>query len=146
MFCNNCGKEIKEGAKFCNYCGAAQIVEIAHNTAVEANPANETNVIQPKIRRNKAMIIFGVIILIATAIVCYFTFQEYDYARSSYEYYSSHPVLNMFSPMYEQNLSSVRYYEEDMNLFKTLTIAIGSGGGFLGILFICLGSVKKSRY
>lgn len=146
MFCNNCGKEIKEGAKFCNYCGAAQIVEPAHNTAVETNLANETNVIQTKIRRNKSMIIIGVIILIATAIVCYFTFREYDGARSSYEYYSSHPVLNMYSPMYELNISSVTSYEEDMNLFKTLTIAIGSGGGFVGILLICLGSVKKPRY
>lgn len=33
MFCNKCGKEIREGAKFCNYCGAPQNSSQQKNSA-----------------------------------------------------------------------------------------------------------------
>lgn len=36
MFCTNCGKEIPENVKFCNYCGTAQNNESAQNT--QSNP------------------------------------------------------------------------------------------------------------
>ncbi len=32
MFCRNCGKEIPENVKFCNYCGAVQNNRSAQNT------------------------------------------------------------------------------------------------------------------
>lgn len=32
MFCRNCGKEIPENVKFCNYCGAVQNNGSAQNT------------------------------------------------------------------------------------------------------------------
>lgn len=39
MFCKNCGKELKEGAKFCAACGAQMIDEKsvpAEDSAVES--------------------------------------------------------------------------------------------------------------
>lgn len=36
MFCRNCGKEIPENVKFCNYCGADQNNRSAQNT--QSNP------------------------------------------------------------------------------------------------------------
>lgn len=36
MFCRNCGKEIPENVKFCNYCGADQNSRSTQNT--QSNP------------------------------------------------------------------------------------------------------------
>ena len=33
MFCQNCGKQIPENAKFCNHCGAAQVSNAAQKTS-----------------------------------------------------------------------------------------------------------------
>ena len=43
MFCSNCGKQIPDNTKFCNYCGAQQ--QIVEN----AEPAPKTTVVQPEI-------------------------------------------------------------------------------------------------
>jgi len=39
VFCNNCGREIVDGAKFCNYCGAA--------TNAQPRPAQAAQPVQP---------------------------------------------------------------------------------------------------
>ncbi|GHU64986.1 hypothetical protein AGMMS49983_11940 [Clostridia bacterium] len=38
MYCNNCGKEIKDGAKFCPYCGGAQAEAAPPVVPPEASP------------------------------------------------------------------------------------------------------------
>ena len=62
MFCKNCGKEIKDGATFCNYCGtkvsnsrAAQIQPYAATASQEETPVynvnNENLTIEEEIKR-----------------------------------------------------------------------------------------------
>ncbi len=51
MFCNNCGKELKDGALFCNECGAktknAQTTtETANKPVIENQPMVETQSVQ----------------------------------------------------------------------------------------------------
>jgi len=41
MFCTQCGKEINEGVRFCENCGAA--VEVKINTAEKSNKQNSNN-------------------------------------------------------------------------------------------------------
>lgn len=33
MFCKNCGKQIPDNTKFCNYCGAQQVTDNNMNSA-----------------------------------------------------------------------------------------------------------------
>lgn len=40
MFCSSCGKQINDGAKFCNFCGATQVI-------VDQASASSTNVAPP---------------------------------------------------------------------------------------------------
>lgn len=49
MFCTNCGKELKPGAKFCTSCGAAAEPVEETSEAVVTNdlPADETTVVSP---------------------------------------------------------------------------------------------------
>ncbi len=45
MFCNNCGKEISDQARFCNYCGSK--VEIAQPQAAPVEPQQPVQPVQP---------------------------------------------------------------------------------------------------
>lgn len=43
MFCNKCGNELKEGAKFCSKCGAAINLEDANNSNAVLNENSESS-------------------------------------------------------------------------------------------------------
>ncbi len=62
MFCNNCGKEINEGTKFCNHCGASQEVSAPQPTV--ANNTEPTTA--PK--RNSTL---KIVIIAAVAVICF---------------------------------------------------------------------------
>ena len=49
MFCTNCGKELKPGAKFCTSCGAAvePVEETSEAVVTNDLPADETAVVSP---------------------------------------------------------------------------------------------------
>lgn len=62
MFCKNCGKEINEGTKFCNHCGASQEASApqpiaANNTATTPAPKNNSTL--------------KIVIIAAVAVVCF---------------------------------------------------------------------------
>ncbi len=62
MFCKNCGKEINEGAKFCNYCGASQEASAPQSTAaINTAPA-------PAPKKSSGL---KVVIVAAIAVVCF---------------------------------------------------------------------------
>ncbi len=62
MFCNNCGKEINEGTKFCNHCGASQ-------EAVAPQPTVTNNVAPtPAPKKNSTL---KIVIIAAVAVVCF---------------------------------------------------------------------------
>lgn len=46
MFCTNCGKELKPGAKFCTTCGCSVDADDAGETKVVSSP-DETSVVSP---------------------------------------------------------------------------------------------------
>lgn len=48
MFCTNCGKQLKDGAKFCPYCGQKQKERIPLQETVKVAPEIETEVSQPE--------------------------------------------------------------------------------------------------
>ena len=64
MFCQNCGKEISDQAKFCNYCGAP--VNAARQQTV--SKAHEAAPVKPK-KKGKAG---STIVTILVALVVYF--------------------------------------------------------------------------
>ena len=41
MFCQNCGTQLREDARFCHVCGAEQTLEAYHDTAVSPSPLQE---------------------------------------------------------------------------------------------------------
>ena len=59
MFCNNCGKEINEGTKFCNHCGASQEASAPQPTM--ANNTVPTNT--PKKNNTLKMIIIAAVVM-----------------------------------------------------------------------------------
>ena len=64
MFCNNCGKEINEGTKFCNHCGASQEASAPQPTM--ANNTVPTNT--PKKNNTLKMIIIAAVVVVCFAI------------------------------------------------------------------------------
>lgn len=64
MFCKNCGKEINEGTKFCNYCGASQ--EAATPESIVANNTKPTTA--PKKNNTLKMVIITVVAVVCFAI------------------------------------------------------------------------------
>ena len=57
MFCKNCGKEIKDGTKFCEFCGAGQ-------ENVQPIEQSSTAAVTKKKSKKKIFIIIGVILAI----------------------------------------------------------------------------------
>lgn len=68
MFCNKCGKEIKEEWEFCNYCGAS-ISSPNQNNDTENVSNNVVNNVTRVRKVNKKQIIFIVVFLIVV-IIC----------------------------------------------------------------------------
>ena len=67
MFCEKCGKELYEGAKFCSGCGAVIEGSTAENTVTESSTEAEESV--KKKNKNPAVLIAAVIIVIVVALV-----------------------------------------------------------------------------
>lgn len=57
MFCLNCGKELQEGVAFCDGCGA-KIGEVAQ---VDSQLTSEK---APSVKKNKALLIVGVVLVV----------------------------------------------------------------------------------
>lgn len=63
MFCKNCGKELPDGVKFCDGCGASQ--EAANNTVAPVNTVPDSI---PKKNNNLKVIIIAVVVVVCFAI------------------------------------------------------------------------------
>lgn len=48
MFCQNCGKEVPENIKFCNYCGAEQGVDSSPASFQEASQQQSYDCYEPQ--------------------------------------------------------------------------------------------------
>ena len=83
MFCPNCGKEIPENMKFCNYCGTPQSVDFTRGEQAEQQnvetytPPNARPVYQaspsPKRKKSKATkIIVSIVVVVVVFIIGYF--------------------------------------------------------------------------
>lgn len=71
MFCQKCGKELPEGAKFCNYCGEVQQEVSAGDTNPTVNNRPQTNQVtykEPKKSKGKTWKIVAVIAVILALI------------------------------------------------------------------------------
>ena len=70
MYCRNCGSEIKDGAKFCESCGAKVDMTSTDETAnAAAQPAESTKAADNKGNGKRVAIIIGLIVVIAAIIV-----------------------------------------------------------------------------
>lgn len=59
MYCNNCGKELPENSKFCNYCGASQqIADVKHNEEEIQPQFDEKSAVKKDSIQNYAKIFF----------------------------------------------------------------------------------------
>lgn len=69
MFCKNCGKELKEGTRFCDGCGAPQEVAVSQSTAVQ-QPQAATNppASVPKKNNSLKLVIVAVVVVVCFAI------------------------------------------------------------------------------
>ena len=71
MFCQKCGKELPEGAKFCNYCGEVQKEVSSGNANPPVNNQPQTNQVlykEPKKSKGKAWKIVAVAAIILSLI------------------------------------------------------------------------------
>lgn len=79
MFCKNCGKEIKDGTKFCEFCGAGQNSVISNksdtndnpNQSVQTNPYSTpsvSSVTSVKKKKGKGFII-GIVVAVVVFII-----------------------------------------------------------------------------
>ena len=62
MFCSECGKEVKDGAKFCNFCGANQIFKNRVSTKQEENIngfESHTLGVDKSIKKTLRLILYG---------------------------------------------------------------------------------------
>ena len=50
MFCQNCGKQIPENAKFCNHCGAAQVSNAAQKTSRNSSGSRISRLMKKPLR------------------------------------------------------------------------------------------------
>ena len=83
MYCQNCGSENKDGAKFCRQCGSELLgAEISVSSNGSGNPA------KPKKKAKKSIVACSVIaiLIVALTIVC-FTVDFKKIALNDFEYY-----------------------------------------------------------
>ncbi|VVB75064.1 zinc-ribbon domain protein [Candidatus Tiddalikarchaeum anstoanum] len=66
MFCEDCGKEIKDNAKFCKYCGAKVVVEEKPEEVVREEAAPES-----KPKKSKFLLILGLLLLLVLFLLLY---------------------------------------------------------------------------
>lgn len=76
MFCNNCGREIEDGAKFCDYCGSPVNYDSVGKTAPESSFSAYTEELAPATEQKqspkKLLIIAGCVIIVAVVIIAVF--------------------------------------------------------------------------
>lgn len=66
MICKNCGKEINDDSKFCNFCGGR-----LEDKEIKFENLETSGVKQPKRRKGKLLIIFAVFAVILTTFTAY---------------------------------------------------------------------------
>jgi tetratricopeptide (TPR) repeat protein len=79
MFCSNCGKEIKEGAKFCPGCGHPVAMQAASQPVVQQEPQFRNTVqqpAQPKAEASRVPIV--AIVVVALILLCLLGFLAYQ--------------------------------------------------------------------
>lgn len=94
MFCPNCGKEIPENIKFCNYCGAEQDVNFSSATFQEDSQQQsyEENAVQQQLvmaSRTKSALKLGGFCLVALSVFSILL----CFVGHYYEFYLGHYVL-----------------------------------------------------
>lgn len=81
MVCRNCGKEMKEGARFCNHCGTMLVADYEKSISAPGTEINSTSANNPgqnavadekkDTPADKAASVIAVIILIAVVVVIF---------------------------------------------------------------------------
>lgn len=103
MFCNNCGKEIEEGAKFCRFCGH----DLTTDDYQKKNISTKTNSRKFKWFKDylTAFVIAGAVILIAIIVRFSFFDLDYEYRKGNYE-----------NIVREYDASSIEEYDKEKKL------------------------------
>ena len=119
MYCKNCGKEIADDSKFCQYCGTAQQQEqVCEPKQVVEEPKREVTLEIPSIKTNlskEAKICIGVYaVWFLVNLVCIFLdYRSLDYAS---EYF--YPFTKEYKTHY------IRHYDITEFLVYTFIVPI----------------------
>ncbi len=72
MFCSNCGKQIPENTKFCNYCGAQQPASnSAANAPISAAAEQQNQAASPKQKEKKPLNMKNIVIVLAASLCAF---------------------------------------------------------------------------
>ena len=96
MFCMNCGKQIRDGARFCPYCGADQSDAVPASAPAPAaptaeapqrrqapSPASRSAKAAPKKKKNRTGLVIGLLLLLAVlAVGGYFGYQKIIFPKT----------------------------------------------------------------
>lgn len=73
MFCQNCGKEMKDGDKFCQNCGCARTESATNTGNAASNPTQNEQVVKIASKLGEIQRKIGVLLLVA-GIICMIVF------------------------------------------------------------------------
>lgn len=107
MFCENCGKEIKDDAVFCPFCGnKSENVVVTSDNVVKSNVEELDNKKNKNNKKSKK----GLIIAIAVAIICIFSI-----------------LVGILAPIYLKTYNDLKYLSDEYCDFRGYSFRIPNG-------------------
>ena len=146
MFCNNCGKPVAMGARFCQACGAAVVVAPPAGPGTQTDPAKASapQASQPnkKWPLGKVVAICGCLLVVLALGVVAAVFFGIRYALKSSDAYKAAVNSLSQSPVAKRELGETY----DISLPEGSVSSEGGGSGSASLSMSIKGKVAKGRY
>lgn len=89
MFCNKCGKEVPEGGKFCNHCGA-QLNQQPQQPPVQALNSGKSQAKKSTLKWVIPFIIFDIILIGCLVFIVYLSGEQRQAEKAALDYVDEH--------------------------------------------------------